>query len=274
MSGINMSRFFVGVVGECRIVMPNDPGEHLSSDEHVITEKPEAAKLEADPQLHQARRRTFKLVFSRPLRGGEFKKARSQTPLKTLTHTQWLRDAEHKGQALTRPRVWKGQNLCAIWKRGSVIPACQYDFIRSFSSRFQPPNSVCWIIDRGRLMAGLWRPSRSCESRKKEELPCGRWVQPRVQSEVSLHVLIHGGLNAPSRELKLRIQSIRIWGWISNQSGSDSEMILVSQSPSGRYVWMLLATLHHMWLSSDNRTMEANTFRMCILLFLPSIWCH
>lgn len=40
MSGINMSRFFVGVVGECRIMMPSDPGEHLSSDKHVITEIP------------------------------------------------------------------------------------------------------------------------------------------------------------------------------------------------------------------------------------------
>lgn len=173
MSEINMSRFFVGVVGECRIVMPNDPGEHLSSDKHVITEKPWAAKLEAGLQRYQASRCTFKLVFSSPWRGGEFKEARFEAPLKTLTHTQWLRDAEHKGQALTRPRVWKGQNLCAIWKRGSVIPACQYDFIRSFSSQFQPPNIVCWIIDRGRVVAGLW-PSPSYQSRKKEESALGR----------------------------------------------------------------------------------------------------
>lgn len=52
MSGINMSRFLVGVVGECRIVMPNDPGEHLSSDKHVSTEK---AKLEADLKQGGAR---------------------------------------------------------------------------------------------------------------------------------------------------------------------------------------------------------------------------
>lgn len=41
--------------------------------------------------------------------------------------------SERKGHDLTQPRAWKGQNLCAIWKRGSVIPACQYDFISSFS---------------------------------------------------------------------------------------------------------------------------------------------
>lgn len=201
MSGINMSRFFVGVVGECRIVMPNDPGEHLSSDKHVIAEK---AKLEAD--LKQGENWGF---FPSALRGGEFKKARFETPLKTLTHTQWLRDAEHKGQALTRPRVWKGQNLCAIWKRGSVIPACQYDFIRSFSSRFQPPKH-CLLNNWPRPVDGWTSPS--CENRKKEESPYGRWVQPRVQSEVRLHVLSHGGLNVTSSELNLWIQSIRIWG--------------------------------------------------------------
>lgn len=99
--------------------------------------------------------------FYMTLRAGEFKKTQFETPLKTLTHMQWLRDAEHKGHGLTHPRVWKGQNLCAIWKRGSVIPACQYNFIMSFSPECYPPNIVCWIIDRGRLTAELLRPSRS-----------------------------------------------------------------------------------------------------------------
>lgn len=69
--------------------------------------------------------------------------------LKTLTQMQWLREAERKGHGLTQPRAWKGQSLCAIWKRGSVIPACQYDFIMSFSSQCYPPRLLSWIIDPG-----------------------------------------------------------------------------------------------------------------------------
>lgn len=54
--------------------------------------------------------------------------------LKALTHTHWQCDAVHIGHVLTALRSWKGQIPRAIWKRGSVIQTCQYNFSISFSS--------------------------------------------------------------------------------------------------------------------------------------------
>lgn len=64
----------------------------------------------------------------------DFEKGRFVPCLKTHTHTQWLRDAVHKGHLLAELRSWKGHIPCAIWKRDSVIPTCQYNFSMSFSS--------------------------------------------------------------------------------------------------------------------------------------------
>lgn len=49
----------------------------------------------------------------------------------------------------------------AVWYQpANIISSCL------FSSVCYPPNIVCWIIDPGRLMGELWRPSPSCENKK------------------------------------------------------------------------------------------------------------
>lgn len=67
----------------------------------------------------------------------DFKKATFVPP-----HKPWLRGAVHKGHLLTAPRSRKGRIPCAIWKRGSVIPTCQYDFSMSFFIWVLTPHAV------------------------------------------------------------------------------------------------------------------------------------
>lgn len=67
----------------------------------------------------------------------KFKKAMFVPPLKIRTPRLRPHDPVHKGHLLTAPRSWKGHIPRAIWRRGNVIPACQYDFSISFSSKCQ-----------------------------------------------------------------------------------------------------------------------------------------